>query len=364
MSHRLVIERPVYSEVMEDYDVISQHLNISSEDVVLSISSAGDNVLNAAMDGPRLVLAVDISQAQVTFGRLKTEMIRHCDWSEFASLMGAKDTSPSVRAALLERGLERLGWAVEWKDNFRDRYAEGGLVETGALPEFLEGFRAGIAGCVGEAILREILNENSLRQRESLWAQHFDTEQLRSFLNCALKEENIADAFIPSWAFDQMLEGNFAKYYYKVMRRLIVDNNPTQNPFLHRMLLGSFPKWELPRYMLENNFEKLRCSTETISWHCCDVLTLLRTLPDSYVSVINMSNVLDWYVDNAYDHMWSELSRVAKRGARLFLRSFVASRELPRREHGRWCTDQSLNTELFVNDKVGYFSRCERWIHT
>src|SRR3989338_1351221 len=65
-----------FSSVWEDYQSLKEGLHPSENDVILSVSSSGDNIFNFITDKVKKVIAVDINPAQLNLAKLKLEIIR------------------------------------------------------------------------------------------------------------------------------------------------------------------------------------------------------------------------------------------------------------------------------------------------
>ncbi|KPA15115.1 S-adenosylmethionine:diacylglycerol 3-amino-3-carboxypropyl transferase, partial [Candidatus Magnetomorum sp. HK-1] len=76
-----------YSVVWEDLDLLFNGLNITPDDNVLSISSAGDNVLGLLLKEPSSVTAIDMNVSQNFLLELKAAAIKELTYSEFLSIL-------------------------------------------------------------------------------------------------------------------------------------------------------------------------------------------------------------------------------------------------------------------------------------
>lgn len=357
--------RPVYSEVMEDYSVISEALGLQQGEIAVVVSSAGDNVFNAALEGARHVFGVDISPLQIDFCRLKEAAIATLSWKELAELMGVEEATPERRLELLER-LPLEGPVAEFRrPGIADLFTEQGLAGSGHLSAFVAPLRQGLQSIVGSDTLERILTERDRGVRERLWRESFESEGVLGFFGAALNEQTISGAFIPAWAFPRMSEKPFHVFYHRILKQRLVDSDPTSNYFLHRLWRGRFPSSEdLPPYLQRRNYAHLQESLSRITWHSADLFEFLRTLPVSSVHVFNLSNILDWSKDEHYRQLWEEVDRVAAPNARAFLRSFLSDRALPETMAGRWRLAADRSPQMARAERVGYYSRYELWIRS
>ena len=78
----------VYNTCWEDPAVDRRALDLRAEDTMLVITSAGCNVLDYALLGPRRIYAVDANPRQTALLELKLAAIRRLDHGDFFALFG------------------------------------------------------------------------------------------------------------------------------------------------------------------------------------------------------------------------------------------------------------------------------------
>jgi S-adenosylmethionine-diacylglycerol 3-amino-3-carboxypropyl transferase len=78
----------IYNTCWEDPAVDRKALQIGADDALLVITSAGCNVLDYALAGPRRIHAVDANPRQTALLELKLAAIRRLDFSDFFALFG------------------------------------------------------------------------------------------------------------------------------------------------------------------------------------------------------------------------------------------------------------------------------------
>jgi S-adenosylmethionine:diacylglycerol 3-amino-3-carboxypropyl transferase len=349
---------PAYSEVMEDHAAVEAALFPCAGANAVCIASAGDNVFHLALAGAARVLAVDVMPAQIALARWKQLALRHLDHGDFLTLAGVRDGAEEERAALLGRLPIEDG---EHWPHLAAAVARRGLLGCGRLAEFLEPLRGGLQAVVGREVLETLLTDRDLAARRRAFAR-VESPQGVAFLAAALNQSTIADAFIPAAAWPRMAEPRFHLHYLRVLRHLTLELDPTANPYLQRLWLGRADGVAglLPYLRLEGQAALRRCGT-AIHWVTADVTRALDAEPAASVELFNLSNVPDWCDGAQYEALWRAVDRAAKRGARCFLRSFLAERPLPTTVAPRWRLDEVQSERAAAADRVGYFSRYELW---
>ncbi|MCE9595519.1 MAG: BtaA family protein [Planctomycetes bacterium] len=352
----------VYSEVMEDGDVVAEALATRPGDTVVVVASAGDNVFRAALEPCAQVHGVDLNPTQVDLCRLKAAAIRELEWAEFAALVGSIETKRDTRASMLKRLPSELVERALPDQAARDAALEGGFATAGRLAAFVAPLRAALTSIVGAETLERIVRTTELAERRRIWTTRFDTPALDDLLATALNEDTISDAFIPAWAFGRMAEPRFDRHYKRVLEHLFVELEPATNPYLQRLWLGRVLAPDVAqRYLKRESYKPLRDALPRIEWHAADLLSFLAELPPRSVEALNLSNILDWSDDAHHERLWAETERVAAGRGRVFLRSFLAQRDPPAEVRAGWTCDARRSERMRAADRVGYFSRYELW---
>ena len=87
-KHRQFNDEYIYAFTWEDARVDSRLLKITSDDVILAITSAGDNILSYCLERPKRVHAVDLNPAQNHLLELKVAAFRSLDYQDVWKLFG------------------------------------------------------------------------------------------------------------------------------------------------------------------------------------------------------------------------------------------------------------------------------------
>lgn len=87
-KHRQFNDEYIYAFTWEDARVDSRLLKITSDDVILAITSAGDNILSYCLERPKKVHAVDLNPAQNHLLELKVAAFRSLPYDDVWKLFG------------------------------------------------------------------------------------------------------------------------------------------------------------------------------------------------------------------------------------------------------------------------------------
>ena len=123
----------IYGFTWEDSRVDQRLLKISSEDVILCLTSAGDNLLDYLVSAnPRRIHAVDLNPNQNHLLELKVAAFKALPYLDFWKLFG-EGRHPAFRTLLLTKlSVHMTSQAFQfWLNNVQVFTASGGLYEAG-----------------------------------------------------------------------------------------------------------------------------------------------------------------------------------------------------------------------------------------
>ncbi|KAH9844792.1 betaine lipid synthase [Teratosphaeria destructans] len=101
-KHRQFNNEYIYAFTWEDSRTDARLLKITGDDVILAITSAGDNILSYAVERPKRIHAVDLNPAQNHLLELKVAAFRSLEYQDFWKLFG-EGKHEDFHTLLLER---------------------------------------------------------------------------------------------------------------------------------------------------------------------------------------------------------------------------------------------------------------------
>lgn len=184
-KHRQFADEYIYAFTWEDSRVDARLLKITGDDVILAITSAGDNILSYAIERPKRIHAVDLNPNQNHLLELKVAAYRSLEYSDFWKLFG-EGKLENFRQLLLERISPHLSshafdyWMHKGPDTFDHRgkglYFTGGSRHAIQLVQWL-GKLLGVSKDMARMCEVETLAE----QRE-IWTKRVRRVLLSQFL--------------------------------------------------------------------------------------------------------------------------------------------------------------------------------------
>jgi S-adenosylmethionine-diacylglycerol 3-amino-3-carboxypropyl transferase len=86
-----------YAQVWEDADVLLKALKIDESDNILSIASAGENILSMLLSNPNKIYAIDLNKNQIACFKFKIACYKYLKYEECMELIGVFDSSDRLK---------------------------------------------------------------------------------------------------------------------------------------------------------------------------------------------------------------------------------------------------------------------------
>ena len=324
----------VYNTCWEDPAVDRLALQLGPEDSVLVIASAGCNALDYALQGPRVIHAVDANPRQTALLELKLAAIRMLEFEDFFAIFG-----DGYHARFREIYRHRL--RAELSDFARaywDRYSNWFTSRHGSF------YYHGLAGFVARGFnLYFRLRPQLARDIRELFACDNLATQRRVY------DEQVApELWTPTihWVLRRQLTMSLIGVPHP-QRRLVQAQHPdgiagfirdaidyvfrhlpvAENYFWRVYLNGHYTRDCCPEYLKEGNFLSLKNGlADCIEPHTCTVTEFLHHSEEP-ISRFVLLDHMDWmssYHPAALVEEWNAILQRARPGARILLRSAQA----------------------------------------
>ncbi|KAJ5351967.1 protein-L-isoaspartate O-methyltransferase [Penicillium brevicompactum] len=385
----------IYTFTWEDSQVDDQLLNLTSDDVVLAITSAGDNILSYALRSPAKIHAVDLNPSQNHLLELKMASYTALSYEDFWMLFG-EGKHPNFRTLLLTKLSPHLSsrafqfWLYRCHIfSTSNRY---GLYDTGGSRHGIRAFRwisylFGFHGAV-----RDFLKAKELDEQRHIWKQRIRPALLSSlvcrlivsqerFLWSALGVPKYQLTMIENDYVESLPSGGPTKADCKTRSRAIwrymvstldpvVENTQISlnNPYYHICMAGTFSRQCHPEYLSREAHANLSQpdALDGIQIHTDEIDEVLSHMDSNRLTVAVLMDSMDWFDPNgvAATAQITKLNRTLKMGGRVLLRSsalrpwYVDIFEA----HGFSCKCTGSRTDGACIDRVNMYASC--WLCT
>ncbi|KAJ7932696.1 hypothetical protein B0H13DRAFT_1593011, partial [Mycena leptocephala] len=324
----------IYAFTWEDPEEDMRHLELTSEDSVLAITSGGDNVLHYAISaGPKRIHCVDMNPCQGHLVELKLAAIHTLDYTDFFAMFGEgrhgnfRDLLDSKLAPHLSSSAYQFWRANE--DAFSSAFYLRGYSGWAIYLMRIVFKIAGISQHV-----KDFCGADTLQEQARIWWEHLRPVMLNPVVVALMKNPVFCwNALgVPLNQRKMLLSDGTPSGVYEYIRDSL---DPLASSYLLKTgayfyllaLLGHYTHESCPAYLTRSGFEKLKADSskalDAFRLHTDSIVNVLRRLPDSSLTRILIMDHLDWFSPGSpdVDAEIENFSRLLDVGGLVFWRS-------------------------------------------
>lgn len=316
-----------YAQVWEDADVLCAALAVPPGGRVLSIASAGDNVLALLAEGgdagPSEVVAVDLSAAQLACLAFRVAAFRTLAHGEILELVGSR--ASSRRADLYRRLRPALDIDARAFWDARPAEVARGVGHAGRFERYFALFRRVVLPLAQTpARVRTLLAGGGTRESRRAWYdRRWANRRWRILFRLAAGRAALGQARDPRF-FDHVERGeaSVADRIAARVREAVTATDPAENPYLHGILTGRHGA-ALPRYLRPEHFETIRGRLDRLTLRHG---ALEDALGNERFDAFNLSDVFEYLAPDDAQRLFAAVADAAAPGARVAYWNLLADR--------------------------------------
>jgi S-adenosylmethionine-diacylglycerol 3-amino-3-carboxypropyl transferase len=342
-----------YAQCWEDADVLLEALSIQPESACLSIASAGDNALAMLSKGPRKVLAIDLSAAQLAALELRVAAFRELKHPEVLALIGSLDGED--RKQLYNRCRKHLSKTARDYWDYRPEVIQAGIGSAGRFENFLRIFRTRILPLMqSRRHVEQLLARKSGPERVRFYDSEWDNLRWRVLFRIFFSRLMMGRLGRDP-EFFHYVEGQVAARILERTRYAMTELDPAANPYLHWIFTGRHSNGTLPFSLRAENFEAIRAHLDRLEWRCCSLEQFLDSSPGMFDS-FNLSDIFEYISAQNYERLLRLLIRAANPGARFAYWNMLVPRRRPESLASLLKPLRQSSDSLFMRDKAFFYS--------
>ncbi|KKU79098.1 MAG: hypothetical protein UY04_C0017G0006 [Parcubacteria group bacterium GW2011_GWA2_47_7] len=342
-----------YSQCWEDARVLLEGLGAAKQGPALSVTSGGDNTLALLLGGATRVVSIDINPAQNYLLELKYAAASALEHPEYLAFLGV--TSSNRRLELYNSVRPHLPvTSAEWWSH-RLPLIENGAIHCGRFELFNRRFRRHVLPFIhSQRTIREFLAQTPLEAQQSFYHTQWDSWRWR-FLFRVVCSRIVLERFARQpGIFSQTKKEKIGELYLRRAEDHFLRIPLADNHFMHYLLTGSYDA-QMPEYFSGEGHAYLRTrGKKGLSVVNADIQTYLSGTPDNTFSAYNLSDIFEPLSPSESAHLWREIVRSAKSGARVVVWSNLVDRTSPK--DLRACVyEDDLSAVLRAKDRVFFY---------
>lgn len=301
----------IYNISWEDSLVDRQLLKLDHESELLTITSAGCNILDYALEKPKSIDSVDINSKQTALFDLKRVLIEHGDYVLFSDFFAKgkvtdyKSVYSTIRDSLKPESQVFWDRKISYFDpSGRGLFYQGG---AGMFARYLNYIlkKKNIANEVSELIRSE-----NIEEREQVFK--FISGKLWEGPERYIWKTNgvLSLAGIPRTQRDSI--GDINSFMKKVLEKVFVHQSARNNPYWRVYLEGAYQPECYPDYLKKKNFEILRDHLKVISSSTKSIYNHLLDIDKRY-SHFHLLDHMDWLAGHNNEILSKQWDLIIKR---------------------------------------------------
>jgi len=341
-----------YANCWEDAEVLVEALAPAEGQRVLSIASAGDNAFSLLSCAPEVVVAADLSGAQIAAVELRVAAFRSLEYEEMLGFLGFRPASS--RAAVYRALRLELSSAARAFWDARGEGIEQGVIHIGKFEHYFSIFRRFILPLVHRRrTVRVLLEERTLEEQERFYDEQWDTLpwrwMFRIFFSRTLMGRLGRDP-----EFFRYVEGTVAERILSRTRYALTALPVHSNPYVRYILTGSF-QGALPHYARRQVYGAIRSNLGALRLIHGSVNEAARH-SDLRFDAFNLSDIFEYMAPEEARACGADLAEHARTGARFAYWNMLAPRRLSALLPGTFHRDDELADRLFKRDRAFFYS--------
>lgn len=352
----------IYAFTWEDSRVDQRLLKLGPEDVVLAITSAGDNILAYALHSPARIHAVDLNPNQNHLLELKVAAYSALPYSDFWKLFG-EGKHPDFRSLLISRLSPHMSSRSFqfWLNNAHIFTASSsrGLYETGGSRHAIKVVRV-LATLLGfRSDIKNLIEAKTLNEQREIWAKKIRPYMMSRLLSyfvvsqekflwaalgvphnqlAMLEADHIASETLPGTTpsssplehTEKELKSSKGQAVWEYMVQTldpVVESTliGEDNPYYLVCLQGSFSERCHPDYLKPKSHQKLsrEGAFDGLRIHTDEINEVVSRLAPGTLTVAVVMDSMDWFDPGAEaaSEQIEQLNNALKLGGRVMLRS-------------------------------------------
>ncbi len=322
--------RLIYNACWEDPRLDRQLLELDGDSEVVVITSAGCNVLDYLLDGPRAIRAVDVNYRQNALLELKLAFLARRDFADLFAFFGQGQSAAygeiyqSLRDALSPPAQAFWDRHISY---FNGRGRRGSFYWHGAAGDFAWVLvRLLLGNGQAQGLVQGLLQAPTLAAQEHYYRQlekRIFTRPLSWLLRQPVAMALIGVPRAQVRLLDRQYPTRLDGFVRDKLRQVMTELPIGDNYFWRVYLTGAYTPQCCPHYLKPENFDRLRRGINRITAHTCTLTAFLHRHPGPYSHFVLLDHQdwLAWHQPRILAEEWQAIFANSRPGTKILMRS-------------------------------------------
>lgn len=345
-----------YSMCWEDPVILTQTLNITKNDSVLSIVSGGENIFALCIKQPKKLVGIDIKKEQIYLTKLKMAAIKSLEFEEFIEFMGFKKSNRRIEIFnKIKSGLTD-GEVGYWNKNLRD--VANGIIHCGKFESYLSKFRRyALPLIISKRRIEQFLKLDTLDKQKKFYDLYWDNWRFKLSFKIFFSKKGLERGRDKEY-FKHSSKRNISNHYLDRVKHALTSIPIKSNYFMQYILIGTIKTpFSGHPYLDKKNYESLKGILKTINidFIRSSLKEYLRSSEKIRFSKFNLSDIFEATSNQEYFSLLGDVRSVSeKRGKVCYWNNLVRRANHPKIEGLKKNVKKS--SEMYSKDRVHFYS--------
>ena len=330
LNKKSFFKKIAYSTCWEDFDIIQKALKVKKHDNVISITSAGCNVLNFLLHDPKKIISVDFNPNQNHILRLKISAIKKLGYQQFLEILGIKPSKNRIELyKKIKKNLPKET-QIFWDKNIK--FIKKGITYNGRQERYIHSIGQYLRYLKGEKMLIDLLQCKTITEQKEFFEKNIKDASWNLFFTM-IYNKPVMLIVKDKLVFNQIKDNDYHKKFRERVEDAATRVPARNNLFMSFALLGYYLNENYyPHYLKKENFETQKNRVDRIEIKTGDIQNILLDLPSDSIDKFNLSNVLDWATKDQFRDILLEVKRVGRNKSRFCYFNTLMKRHIPKIE--------------------------------
>ncbi len=308
----------VYNQCWEDPRLDREAMNLTPEDEVLMITSAGCNALDYAIESPKSIYCVDVNPAQTALIELKIAGIRNLDYDLFFDIFG-KGYYPGFDQVYKEKLRPFLSMeSRKFWDGKKEYFTEGsGFYFRGTSGRFARGMYYYLGFKKMRDLGYQLFASQSIQEQKEIYDRYVKDLIWNKSVDWIMSwDASLAMLGVPRpqrQQIDKTYSGGIVEFAKDCIEYVFTKLPLHDNYFWWLYFHGSYSESRCPRYLQENHFNELKAGkVDVIKPQTTSILDFLNNF-SGQISKYVLLDHMDWLSYKKYPVLVQEWQAMINR---------------------------------------------------
>ena len=241
-----------YSQLWEDPRLLDGAKNINQSDTILSIGSAGCNLLSMLRKKPKKIIALDMSPAQIALMELKFAGIKHLDHNDFLQLIGLKHSTS--RWDIFDKIKHHLSDSCKAYFEHQTHLIDHKLIYQGRLDKHITHWaKHELASLVSQKDIHSYLNAKNLRDQNDAF-KRIGTAEVEASYKKFFGKESLAKSGRDPAQYRFVTMENLDSFQWNRFVHVATKIDISDNPFMEYFLCGEIKNISINQPYLQKKY--------------------------------------------------------------------------------------------------------------